>query len=222
VIVGLLYPKKCLGCGVGDTYICTKCLSKVKHPKPDCIVCRKPSVDFMTHAKCKKPLSLTACVSAWHYSGVIRKTILALKYKFALDVAEELVDYTVDYLKENKIVLPRKAVLVPVPLHPRRKRWRGFNQAEELGRIFSRKFNWDYCQDYLIRIKNTTPQVKLKGKERVDNIHGVFSVNPRQGKENNAPLIVFDDVSTTGATLKEAGNVLKRNGAQNVWGFTVS
>ena len=120
--------------------------------------------------------------------------------------------------------LPRfeKPILIPVPLHPRRERWRGFNQSELLGKKLANHFGWQVKTDILSRQRYTQPQMSLKGQERKTNIIKAFKVNsPLSDLIFSSPLIVFDDVWTTGSTLKEAGKALKMAGFKNVWGLTI-
>ncbi|NQU77885.1 ComF family protein [Candidatus Falkowbacteria bacterium] len=137
----------------------------------------------------------------------------------------------------NRIVhQPEKPVLIPVPLHARRLRERGFNQAEILAGELSKYFDWDVQTDILTRKKYTTAQVNLKADERARNIKNAFDNNApafaeaTAGKKTrktnleikNRTVILVDDVLTTGATLNEAGMVLKNMGAREVWGVCLA
>jgi ComF family protein len=159
--------------------------------------------------------------SVWKYEGVVRKAILKLKYTFASDVVVELVEKFVGKL--DKKFLPKKVCLVPVPMHSKRKKWRGFNQAEEMGKIVAEKLGWHFVPDLLVRTKHARPQTELKGEERKKNVEGVFSINPNHSLDLKCnTLVIFDDVWTTGSTLKEAVKALKRkNKKLNVVGMVV-
>jgi len=221
-VFDLIFPRKCFGCGKEGRYICDLCLAKVKTPKAICPMCERPAIDGMTHSGCKKPLGLDGLTSPWEYDGVIRKAILALKYKYATDVVDELIGYLVTSLKDK--LVPNAQCLVPVPLHWYRENFRGFNQSEEIGKLVAKEMGWKFISDLLTRKKSATPQTELKGEERTKNIQGVFSLNPRYQPSviNHWPLVIFDDVYTTGSTLKEACKVLKRGGAKSVWGLTIA
>ncbi len=221
-ILDLVFPKKCLECGKERSYICYSCLAKVKLAKPICPECEKPAVDGVVHFKCKRKLGLAGLISIWEYDGVIRRAILALKYKFALEIAKELSFIVAERLQA--LGLWPKAVLVPIPLHWYRKNWRGFNQSEEIGKLIAKDLDWKFIPDLLIRKKAATPQTELKGEDRADNVKGVFAVNPlyQSLDINNQPLILLDDVWTTGSTLKEACKFLKREGLGEVWGLSIA
>ena len=225
-IVDLIFPKMCLGCKKLGSYVCADCIKKSKLAKQICIECQKPSIDGVTHAKCKKPWGLDGCLVVWEYGKVIRKVILKLKYNFVYEAAEDISVYMADYLEREVTAISQEPLLIPVPLHRRRSNWRGFNQSEEVGRLLSKKLGWTFSSDILVRKVSKKPQMELKGDERRENIRGVFSLNPKLNKTElsaaNYQMLVFDDVLTTGATIREAAKVLKRNGAKVVWGLTVA
>ncbi|MDP1760060.1 MAG: ComF family protein, partial [Candidatus Woesebacteria bacterium] len=157
--------------------------------------------------------------SIFKYEGVIRRAIISLKYKFATDLADELTGVCVQKL--STFHLPRTTVLVPIPLHKQRENWRGFNQAEIIGENLAKKMGWKYIPNLLIRRKQTTPQVGLKGLVRRNNISGVFSINTNHFISNNCSLVLFDDVYTTGSTINEAKKVLVEAGFKNIKSLTI-
>ncbi|MFV1917349.1 MAG: ComF family protein [Patescibacteria group bacterium] len=220
-IVDLLFPKKCLNCGRDRSYVCLSCLSKLFELKQTCFECGRPSVDGMTHERCKLPWGLDGLVFLWPYQGVIRQAIIKLKYKFALEIAKELSDHITDHLQKRSVALPLDATLLPIPLYWYRKNWRGFNQVEEIGKLVTNNMNWDFQSDLLVRKRLKKPQTDLKKDERAENIRGVFTLNPNYQLQSISYML-FDDVLTTGATIKEAAKVLKRNGAKDVWGLTIA
>jgi len=225
-LVDLIFPKKCLECGRNDKYICNSCIRKVGFSKLICCECDKASVDGFTHIKCKKALSFDGTFSIWKYDGVVRKSIIKLKYNFAFEIADELADIGGRFLISKFNALPKNSILVPVPLHSKRKNWRGFNQADNMGEIIADKVGWKYARNLLVRKRMNTPQVELSGSQRRNNMLGIFDFNKDYlsvlEKAKNYSLIVFDDVWTTGSTLKEAAKVLKRKGFSNVWGLTIA
>lgn len=220
----LIFPKMCLNCGKSGDYICRACLEKVKTVKPICPECQKPSVDGRVHFRCIKPQGMDGLISIWDYDGVIRKAILSLKYKFALDISRELSLLFLEFLKLHTTyyILPATGVLVSIPTARLRENWRGFNQAEEIGKQVAEGLGLQFNSELLIRKKSAVPQTELKGKERVSNIQGVFSVSPNILVSEYPSIFLFDDVWTTGSTLKEAAKVLKRKGVKSVWGLTIA
>ncbi len=175
----------------------------------------------MTHANCRKKLSMDGIFAAFSYTGVVKRAITTLKYRFATDIAEELVSQTIIKISKSFIPLPKDGILLPVPLSKQRKRWRGFNQAELLGKMVSAKMGWKYDETLLIRSRHTTSQTSLAKEERQINMKNAFVVAKRTAI-SDTPYIIFDDVWTTGATIREVGKVLKRKGASSVWGMAIA
>lgn len=185
-LIDFIFPKKCLECGREGRYICEGCIKKVSPGGPG---------------------------SIWRYQGVVRKAIIALKYKFATEIADELIGY-ID-------LLPSAQTLVPIPSYWYKQNLRGFNQAALLGEKLASKMGWKFIPDLLIKKKFTPSQVGLKGLPRHQNLQGAFSLNTKY-KILNTSYVVFDDVYTTGSTLKEAIYILRAAGARNVRGLTIA
>jgi len=128
-----------------------------------------------------------------------------------------------EYFEKGDASSLNKYVLTPVPLHWRRENWRGFNQSEVLGKLIAQKLGVKFMPDLLIRTKFTKPQVELRGKGRQENIQDAFEVNSHSlFAIRHLNILIFDDVWTTGATLKSCGKVLKQARARKVWGMTLA
>jgi competence protein ComFC len=194
-VLDLIFPKVCLECKLPGQYLCPNCLKKVR-----------------------KGYVYTESVSFWRYEGVIRKAILALKYRFTTDIAKELSSLASNRIEREYSLL--NGVLVPIPLSPDRLKWRGFNQAEELGKRIAKSRKWGFEQDLLIKTKNTGVQAELHKSERLTNLQGAFSV--KKGVNVPKDVILFDDVRTTGSTLSEAKKELLRAGAVKVIFLTLA
>lgn len=201
-LLDFIFPKFCLECKKSGKYICLDCVSKVLDGTFD-------QNNF----------------AVFKYRGVIRKAIISLKYKFAYDIADELVEESIKRLKLKKY---HKVVLVPIPLHQRRENFRGFNQSEILAKKIAEKMNWKFIPDFLIRNKNTKPQVGLKGISRRANLSGVFSVRSpyiqytKRLHHSVGNILIFDDVYTTGSTIKEAKKALETAGFTKIYSLTVA
>ena len=227
-LIDLLFPRKCLSCGREGSYFCSECLNFLSlETQRICPVCEKPSIGGHTHPRCLKKDSLNGLTSVFAYKGLIKKAITKLKYKFISDIAKDLVEVFLSSCGEDitfsNYCQKEKPILVPIPLHPSRKRWRGFNQSELLGKIIAGNLGLQFIPDLLIRTKNTIPQMELSEKQRHENIRGAFSVSPHLPFPiNHYPFIIFDDVWTSGATIKEAGKILKKAGVKRVWGLTLA
>lgn len=229
-LLDLLFPKRCVACGSWGEYICKKCFSQIEIVKqPICPICQRQAVGGRTHPGCRGRWRLDGLAVACRYSGPVKRAIQKVKYKWIYDIEKVMVDLVVANLW--RFDLPKEAVLVPVPLHAKRKRWRGFNQAEILGRSLAEGFGVPVV-DTMIRIIETKTQVGLKRKDRKENVKGAFSirgstpnahaksggVEPLQGKD----IVLVDDVYTSGATMGECARVLRLAGAKSVWGLAVA
>lgn len=156
------------------------------------------------------------------YQGVVRRVITKLKYKWVRDVVEEVVEVVVS-LGDYEAVEGKEWVVVPVPLSGPRERERGFNQASEIGKRWARALGWKYGE-WLVRRRNTRPQVGLSAKDRQVNVRDAFGLAKGVDKAMLAgkEVMLVDDVWTTGATMRECAKVLKMSGARVVWGMVVA
>ena len=118
-------------------------------------------------------------------------------------------------LKEWKIGL-----ILPIPLHWKRKRKRGYNQAEILARELGKRTGIAVCTDRLLRIRNTRPLKLFDRKERMEVLQGAFAVRSSSDFPEN--ILLIDDIYTSGSTMEHAAGILKRAGVQNVYFLTVS
>jgi ComF family protein len=123
-----------------------------------------------------------------------------------------------EYLEVNP--LPGD-ILVPVPLHKKRVRERGYNQSALLAKKLGKLRNIPVIDDCLVRQENTPPQARTNNlEERQLNVEGVFSCSDDSLKEKR--VILVDDVSTSGSTLNACAEVLKEAGAESVWGLVLA
>lgn len=150
----------------------------------------------------------------------MRDLIRKLKYKRIFDLQDLIVEIMIANLWRYE--LPEKLILVPVPLHPKRRRDRGFNQAELFAKRLDRRFKvvWG---NILVRQRYTKPQVELGKNQRVANVKDAFTVSPFiKGKVAGRNFLLIDDVFTTGSTIFECAKVLKKAGANEVWGMVAA
>ncbi|MBF0480565.1 MAG: ComF family protein [Desulfovibrionaceae bacterium] len=148
------------------------------------------------------------------YDGALRDLILHYKFSGALGQGRVLQGLLREaYLREGAASGEEKLV-VPVPLHPRRLRFRGYNQSLELSRALAGLPGLIPCPAGLRRTRHTTPQANLGQKERLTNLKDAFAADP--GRVAGKPVVLVDDVMTTGSTLEWAAKALKRGGATRV------
>src|SRR3990170_5406903 len=147
-ILDLVFPKRCVSCGTFGIYICNNCFSKIEFvEKPICPICQRQAIGGKTHPKCAGKFRPDGLVVACKYKGPIKFAIRKVKYKWVYDIEKVLVDLLASQIW--KFDLPQNSILVPIPLHKKRKNWRGFNQAEVLAKTLSKKFHLS-CYDSLI------------------------------------------------------------------------
>jgi len=207
-ILDFIFPKKCLECKKPGCYLCEDCLNKILSPYYNQNVLKNSEIKNL--------------VCLFPYKGVIRRAILALKYKFASDIALELSTVSLRKIKSLKVKFPKKAVLVPIPLHPKRQNWRGFNQSGMVGKKIAQRMGWYFIPDLLQKTVNTKSQTELKREERIISPKESFQVNIKYKKALKYPIILFDDVYTTGSTLTEATKELRKEGARQILGLTIA
>ena len=222
-----IFPKQCVSCGTIGRYICTRCQKQIiPIASNECIcpMCERPAIAGITHPRCRTRYSLDGLTSFFYYKDVIRRCITSIKYSFVRDIAHELISYIP--IQGYEIYATKgdiSSLLTPIPLHVSRFRFRGFNQSDLLGALIATKLNIDYSSEILIRHKETPAQVSMKQKQdRLTNIKSAFSLKTEHLNPAIKNYLLFDDVFTTGATLREAATILKRGGANNVWGVTIA
>lgn len=144
-----------------------------------------------------------------------------LKDELSEKVLEELKKRKEEFVLLDRFLMQEKPTVIPIPLYWYKENYRGFNQAELIGKIFSKGYNLLISDKLITRRKMTFTQAKLNPKERQKNVQDAFVISPNP-KLLIANYLLVDDVWTTGATLKTAGNILKRAGAKKVWGLTLA
>jgi len=158
------------------------------------------------------PLVFSKASAACRYEGSARQLILNLKYKRQMAALPLLSELMIGDL-ERADFLDRVDVIVPVPLHWRRRLWRGFNQSELLARRLGKRFSIPVCANRLRRIRPTASQTRLRRAERFENLKGAFRVEGKNGLAGKTVLLC-DDVMTTGATASECSRALREAGVK--------
>lgn len=212
----LLFPFFCLNCGKEGKPICFDCQKKAQLlPFQVCPVCEKNlSPQGKPCSNCQeKNFPLDYLIIASDYQDQkIAKSIHLLKYNFIQDLVPFLGKILIDALIKNQFPLPD--YLIPVPLHPQRLRWRGFNQSELLAKHISQRLlpgmKIPVKTDWLIRKKKTESQMKITSAEkRKTNLKKAFAINlPTCFEGKNKRILLIDDVCTTGSTLIECAKTL--------------
>jgi ComF family protein len=220
------FPASCSYCSnpVADSGIprfCGQCWSELAPvPGPVCPSCGRPfgSPESLTHSPgheclaCRTtPPHFDQALAAGLFEGPLREAIHVYKYRPVKSLGKPLAAWMAEQVR----MTAHLDLAVPVPLHRKRLRHRGFNQALILAHGISQRFSVPLLFDNLMRLRSTRPQVELSSHERMENVKGAFGlVRPSEVREKRVLLI--DDVFTTGATMNECARVLKEAGAASV------
>ena len=214
----LLFPMSCAGCGREGKLLCQKCVSGLPRlEKPYCGLCASPGQS--SHCRwCRERLpAFEGIRGPFLFQGAIKGAVYAFKYRGVKAAAPELGRLLADYLMQQPLA---GDVIIPVPLHPRRLRDRGYNQSALLAKELGKLTGFRVESRLLTRKKDALPQVRTASKnQRRDNVEGSFSCSRQvSGKA----VILVDDVATTGSTLSACAAALKSSGASSVWGLVLA
>jgi ComF family protein len=212
-VVDFLFPQWCVGCGKEGKFICDSCRRSLPRVMPPlCPKCGKPQSSGTLCPTCVSwQAEIDGIRSPFRFDGVMRQAIHQLKYRNLRALAEPLAKLLNDYLATYPI--PGE-VLVPVPLHRKRLRERGYNQSSLLAKELGKLADLPVVDDCLIRQRHAPPQA------RSANVAGAFVC--RDHRLQDKQVLLIDDVSTSGATLDACAAALKAIGATSVWGLVLA
>ncbi len=203
----LFFPKTCFGCdkllSYHENILCSFCqidISTVcfKDPKHNEII------------TLMQPLKIYSANALLHFKdkGIVQNLIHQLKYKKQIQIGFFLGNWFAEVI-HSQIEFLKVEAIIPVPLHPKRERKRGYNQLDAFGKALAEKLNVPYVKDYMIRNKNTpslaVSSANLEERERI--VQNVFSINPKL-QTTYTHFLLIDDVITTGATIKSCAKTL--------------
>jgi len=230
-----LYPPRCRACrawiaGRDAEYFCARCrehIHLVAHPL--CDICGRPFPDAAggdhTCGDCLEHRPQFMAARAWacyprEDDHPLRAVVQKFKYRRKVSLGKPLGRLMARGCQEFLAVVDAD-VIVPVPLYPKRLRWRGFNQSVLLGREIARIYGVPLDPWLLRRQRETAAQTQLPENERRRNVSGAFALNPDRPVKDKRILLV-DDVYTSGATVNECSRTLKRGGAREVYVLTLA
>lgn len=211
-------PQACALCAAptGTALICVACAGSLPCVPLSCPRCALPSTQSEVCGQClTDPPAFDRTQAAFVYAFPLDRLVQAFKYHGTLAYA----DWFAQAMLERRTEPAAADVLIPVPLARSRQRGRGFNQALEIAKPLSRWTGIPLLADAAIRVRDTPPQASLPWSERAKNIRGAFVCDfALAGKK----VIVIDDVMTTGASLEELAQTLKRAGAAGVENWLIA
>ncbi|MDX2173095.1 MAG: ComF family protein [Bacteroidota bacterium] len=213
--MSLIYPRHCEACGTNllkhEEFICNLCL--INLPKSNY---HNNTVNELSYVFAGRiPLQHALCFYLFEKSGRVQKLLHAVKYQNQKELAEFLGKLYAKDLTQNE-VLKNVDVVLPIPLHSKKLKLRGYNQSELFAKGIASELNLKIDTTSLKKTNATNTQTNKKKFERWENVEGVFELEHKDTLRNKHILII-DDVITTGATIEAAWQALK-----NVEGIKVS
>ncbi len=220
----LLYPPLCVLCDADTAsgeLVCGSCWA-TNHPvrPPSCAICGEPydaQIEGLFRcANCgDRAFDFEFATAGWLFTGAVRQLVHRFKYQRQLYLRRSLAELFRGGLENERIDLSEPWVFVPVPLHARKLRERGFNQAEEIARLAGEPFRIPVVPA-LRRTRYTESQAGLTRAQRLLNLDGAFALRRPAGRTRkelaDRQILLVDDVFTTGSTVQECARVLKTEG----------
>jgi competence protein ComFC len=209
-----VFPPACGVCGRNGAFLCDSCRRHLPQAAPPrCRRCWGLSARDVCADCVRTPLD--AARAAYVFDGGARTLVLALKYRSLHALAGPMGELLADSYACDPFPVD---LVMPVPLHGRRRRRRGFNQSELLGRAVSRRSSLEMDVRSLRRRRDTPQQSQADDRvRRQANMQGAFVCDPRVAGRR---VLLIDDVLTTGATMRECAETLRRAGALAVFALT--
>ena len=207
-----LYPTQCRICKnqiALETvpYMCDNCWNNINFViQPWCDICGTSEIEGTCAACDTNPPRYGKLRTIALYEGVLQQTIHLFKFEKRINIAKYLIQLIIDNIPADCNIIEYDYI-IPIPIHKKRLIERGFNQSYILSKGISNIFNIEVNLDTLNRSRNTLPQSSLDREKRLINMIGAFGLSNAE-QIRGKKLLVFDDVFTTGATIKEAVDVL--------------
>ena len=238
-MLDLAFPKFCLGCKKEGTFLCQDCRSLLDINEFDYCLCDKKPFRLppeQKSGKCQRCQNkkLSGLYFALPYKDKLltKKLIYQFKYQpYLKELAETLSSILIEHFvisQKNTDEIWENSVLMPVPLHKKKSKERGYNQSEELAKELAKILKIPVISDFLIKVKTTKPQMEMSKEQREKNLLNAFSTNSKSGGVSDTPplsgkkVFLVDDVYTTGSTMEECARVLKDAGIKTVWGIVIA
>lgn len=228
-LLDLIYPPRCEVCNVlGPEAFCATCRTDmVLVEQPYCRVCGlilQPSaarIDTCVECRSTRRRHFDAARAVGLHAGGLRQAVLNFKFHNRRRLQQPLGELLATRIHaEAELPLATVDYLVPIPLHPARRQWRGFDQALYLSRELHERTGLPLLEGALVRTRHTTPQVQLTPDQREENVRGAFA--PTSDALQGRNILLLDDVFTTGATANQAARAAKQGGAAHVYVLTLT
>lgn len=221
-VLNILFPRRCPVCGEitrpEGSLICPSCLPKLSLvTNPVCKKCGKeildPAAEFCEDCR-RRRHAFEYGVALYNYNEAARRSMAQVKY----NNKREYLDFYGAALAARygrRIRAMKADAIVPVPVHPQRRRKRGFNQAEVLARVLGKRLEIPVVPGMLLRTKKTQPQKNLNAAERLKNLSGAFAAGTVPAGVRSVLLV--DDIYTTGSTIEACARTLRAAGVERIY-----
>lgn len=225
LFLDMLYPRRCPVCHdiavPGGSRICNVCREKLKPiTGPRCFRCSKPlKREEQEYCKdCRKTRLFDQGIGIFPYGSVLQESLFKLKYgkrqEYGSFYGQIAAVYSREIIRNWGV-----EIIIPIPLHRKRMEKRGYNQAELIAEALGKTLCIPVDSRLMKRKVNTRPQKELDYRERKQNMKNAFFL---KGENRYRRILLVDDIYTTGRTIEAAAELLKRNGAENVFFLTIA
>ena len=211
-----ILPPACILCDAvceSDVNLCQTCIADLPYLRQACKICGQPLNQY--HLICgeclENPPVYSCLITPFYYQFPVDFIITAIKFHNKLAYTKPLGLLLAQTIQQRVANLPE--IIIPIPLHPKRLKERGYNQALEIARPISRQLGIPIDYQSCIRLKATPPQTGLKTKQRQQNIKNAFHI---QRDFSAKHVALLDDVVTTGSTVMELAKLLKAYGIESI------
>jgi ComF family protein len=205
--------------------ICDDCHQRLPHSKNTCFSCGLPLADRSSHKDESASALLIPCgeclknsppydktLSAFHYETPVNDMITQLKYSAQFQCLPLLCEYLSEKIIQHYQNINLPELILPVPLHPKKRQLRGYNQSQLIASKLSKQLNIKLNHQGILRIKKTNAQSGLDSVERKRNMKNAFQINTELPKH----IAIVDDVVTTGTTVSELSKQARQHGATQI------
>ena len=225
LFLDMLYPRRCPVCHdiavPGGSRICNVCREKLKPiTGPRCFRCSKPlKREEQEYCKdCRKTRLFDQGIGIFPYGSVLQESLFKLKYgkrqEYGSFYGQIAAVYSREIIRNWGV-----EIIIPIPLHRKRMEKRGYTQAELIAEALGKTLCIPVDSRLMKRKVNTRPQKELDYRERKQNMKNAFFL---KGENRYRRILLVDDIYTTGSTIEAAAELLKRNGAENVFFLTIA
>lgn len=210
-ILDALFPPYCVGCRAPLSVLCNSCMHSIFQPEHITLNSEENSINSIT-------------TIGVYSNTLLQSAIRQLKFHGIRSVGQPLGALVAAYIDGifhmNEL---SSTLIIPIPLHAKRRRERGYNQAEEIARPIAEHLDLHLLPNALLRHSSNKRHADMEHSERWKHIENAFYINEDISKQiNNAHILLVDDVITTGATIQEAARILKKHGAKHIHAVAVA